>query len=154
MRVYSVEFANVAVSAVQDLLTVFTGAGKAVKLHSLVIGQITGATVANLQVSLKRLPATVTAGSGGTTPIPQPANPGDAAPTVTAAANNTTRSTTSGTAATLVADVFNTINGYLWMPPPEDRPVIGLASAAVVSLDSAPSAAMTMSGTLVFEELF
>ncbi len=153
-RVYSIEFAGVAVSAVQDLLAIYTGASKAARLHSMVLGQITGTTVANLRVSLKRLPPTVTSGSGGTAPTPQLLNPGDAAATVTARANDTTQATTTGTVAVLVADVFNTINGWLFMPPPEDRPVVGLSSALVLSLDTAPGAAMTMSGTMTFEELF
>ena len=73
--------------------------------------------MANLPVSLKRLPATVTPGSGGSTPTPQATSPNDTAATVTAHVNDTARSTTSGTPSVLVADDFNVINGYLWLPP-------------------------------------
>jgi hypothetical protein len=154
MRVYSIEFANVSVSAVQDLLTVFCGTSKAVKLHSIVLGQTTGTSVQNLNISLKRLPATVTPGSGGTAPVPQPVNPGDAAPTITAHANDTTRSTTSGTAQIMLSDVINTVNGYLFLPPAEDRIIAGPGQALVLSLDTAPASPMAISGTVVVEELF
>lgn len=151
-RTYTVEFAGVSVAAVQDLLAIYTGASKAVRLHSFQIGQITGTTVANLPLTLKRITGTVASGSGGTTPTPLPLNPGDAAATVTAHANDTTQA--SGTVAVLVADVFNTVNGYLFTPAPEDQPIAGLSSVLVVSLNSAPSSAMTMSATVTFEELF
>lgn len=153
-RAYSIEFAGVSVSAVQDLIALYAGASMACKLHGVVIGQVTGTTVQNLKLSVNRLPTTVTAGSGGSTPTPQKINRGDAAATATAHVNDTSQATTSGTKAVLHADVFNTVNGYQFFWPPDDRPVIGLSEAAVLSLDTAPSSAMTMNGTLYFEELF
>ena len=152
-RVYTVSFEGVSITAVQDLVTIFTGV-KAVKIHSAWLGQITATAVGNLNVSLRRLPATVTAGSAGTAPTPQPLNPGDAAATVTAHANDTTRSTTGGTISYLAYDVCNVINGYLFLPPAEDRPVIAPSQAFVFSLDTAPSGAETFSGGVTVEELF
>jgi hypothetical protein len=153
-RIYTVSFSGVAVSAVQDLLAVYSGSSMAFAVHSIQIGQITQTSVEAVRISLKRLPATVTTGSGGTGPTPQPASAGDSAATVTARANDTTQATTNGTAVTLLADAFNLVNGYQWIFPPDDRPVAKLSEAIVLSLDSAPSAARTMSGTIVVEELF
>lgn len=151
-RTYSVSFAGVSVSAVQDLIAVYCGASMGIELHGIVIGQITGVSVQNLRISVKRLPATVTAGSGGAAPTPQKMGRGDAAATATAHVNDTTQATTSGTAAVLHADVFNTINGYQFFWPPNDQPTFGLSEAAILSLDTAPTG-MTMSGTLIFAEL-
>jgi hypothetical protein len=153
-REYSVQFNNVSVSAAQDLISVFSGASMAFEVHSLQIGQITATAIGNLRISLKRLPATVTAGSGGTTPTPQKLNFGDSAATVTAHANDTTQATTSGTSSTLLSDIFNVVNGYQWIFPPDDRPVFQPSQAAVLSLDTAPGAAETMSGTMVIAEIF
>jgi hypothetical protein len=150
-RIYSVSFADVSVSADQDLIAVYSGSNKAFKVHSVTIGQKTATAVGNLSVTLKRL-TSLTAGSGGSTPTPVPMNPGDAAATITAHANDTTQAT--GTAVILGADDINVINGWLYMPPAEDRPVIGLNSALVVSLNTAPGSAETFSGTAVVEELF
>jgi len=152
-RVYIATARNVAVSAVQDLLAVYAGSVKAFKVHSVTIGQISATAVGNLNLSLKRLPATVTAGSGGTTPALFPVSPNDTAATVTAHANDTTQASTSGT-ATVYGDVFNVVNGYLYLPPEEDRLVIGPGQAFVVSLDTAPSTTETMTATVVVEELF
>lgn len=151
-RVYTIEFSGVSVTAVQDLLSIYTGGTIAAQLHAIQIGQITGTTVANLAISLKRLTGTITDGTGGTAVTPAPLDPGNAAATATARANDTTQAT--GTVTTLMADVFNTVNGYLLQFAPDDRPIVGLSSALILSLNTAPGAAMTMSGTLTFEELF
>jgi hypothetical protein len=151
-RSYSVQFANVAVSAVQDLLAVICGASKSIELHGVVIGQITGTSVQNLNLSVKVLPATVTNGSGGAAVTPQKMERGDAAATVTARRNDTTQATTSGTAVTVHSDVFNVINGYQFFWPAEDRPTADLSEAIILSLNTAPSSALTMSGTLYFAE--
>ncbi len=152
LRTYSVRFAAVSVAAVQDLLAVYCGASMGIELHGITIGQITGTTVQNLAVSVKRLPATVTAGTGGSAVTPRRAEVNDATATATARANDTAQATTSGTAETLLSDVFNIVNGYQFFWPPEDRPSFTLSQAAVLSLDTAPSSSVTMSGTLIFAE--
>ncbi len=154
MRVFSVQFTGVAVAAVQDLFDLLATTGMAFKVHEVRLGQITTASVGNLRVSLRRLPGTVTVGSGGATATPQKMNFNDAAATFTARTNDTAQATTSGTASIIVSDVFNVINGWLYLPAPEDRPIIAPGQALIVSLDSAPSASETMSGTIVVEELF
>lgn len=152
-RIYTITFASVSVTNAQDLITVFAGA-KAFRVHSLTLGQATATGVGNLNVSLNRLTGTVTAGSGGAAPTPIAVDVNDTAAAVTAAVNNTARTTTSGSKQVIVADVYNVINGYLYLPPAEDRITVAPNQAFVVSLDSTPATAETMSGTLTIEELF
>lgn len=153
-RIYTTGFQNVSVSAVQDLIGVYAGSAKIFALQSVNIGQITGTTVQNLRLRLRYLPTTVTAGTGGSAGTVKPFVPGDAAATITSRINDTGQATTSGTAVDLWDDVFNTINGYLWVPPSPGRPpIIGLSGALIVSLDTAPGSALTMSGTVTVEEL-
>jgi hypothetical protein len=57
-------------------------------------------------------PATVTDGSGGSTPTPTKMDQGDAAATFTALANNTTPATTSGTASVQYATGCHIFNGF------------------------------------------
>ena len=152
-RPYTIAFSGISVAAVQDLLALYCGAAMGVELHGLVIGQITGTTVANLRLSIKRLAAAVTAGSGGSAATPQKLMRGDGAAAVTARVNDTVQAS-SVTTAVLHSDAFNTVNGFQFFWPPGDMPTIGLSEAAVISLDTAPAAAMTMSGTLYFAELF
>ncbi len=154
MRVYTMQFNNVAVSAVQDLLALYPGANMAIKIHEVVLGQITATVIGNLRVTLKRLPATVSSGSGGAAGTIQAINPDDSAATTTGRTNDTVQATTGGTAQIMRGDIYNVLNGYVFLPPIEDRPIIKPSQAFIVSLDGAPSAAETMSGTIVFEELF
>jgi hypothetical protein len=153
MRTYTVGFKNVSVSVVQDLLCVYSGASGAFEIHDFTVGQVTATTVGNLRLTGRRLPATVTAGSGGTAPTPNKNRTGDAAATVTARVNNTTQATTSGTALDIVPDVYNPINGYQFLPAPEDRPACNPSEAFTWSLDQAPSGAETMSGKSTIAEL-
>ena len=43
---------------------------------------------------------------------------------------------------------------FLWMPPEADRPIIRPSQGFIVSLDTTPGAALTVSGHMVFAELF
>lgn len=152
-RSYSIQFNNVAVAAVQDLLAAYAGASMPFEIAGLVIGQVTGTTVQNLRITVKRLPATVTSGTGGNAATPKRLMRGDSAATITGRINDTTQATTSGTPDILHADAFNTVNGYQFFWLPQDCPTIGMNEAAVVSLDQGPGSAMTMSGTLYVREL-
>ncbi|MEO8926359.1 MAG: hypothetical protein ABI306_04270 [Caulobacteraceae bacterium] len=153
-RMYSIAFAEVAVSAAQDLIAVTATAGMAFRIHRIELGQRGLAAWEAKPVKLIRLPATVTAGSGGTAAAAQRLNNGDAAPTLTARANDTTPASTSGTASVLVARDWELLNGLLIVFTPDERPVIAPGQSVSLNLPVAPSAAMTASGTMVVEELF
>ncbi len=153
MRVYTVSFKNVSVSAVQDLMAVYCGASAAVEIHWFQFGQVTATTVGNLRFRLVRLPATVTSGSVGNAGTVNKVRNGDASATATARINDTTQATTSGTAVDVLSDIYNPINGYQFLPAPEDRPAADPSQAFSVSLDQAPGSAETMSGTTCFAEL-
>lgn len=153
-RTYTIPFRGVAVTAAQDLVCVYAGASMAFEVISINVGQITDTSVELLPISLRHLPATVTAGSGGTTPTPVPDNPTDAAATVTAHVNDTSQATTGGTATYPHADVFNEVNGYSWVFPERARPSAKLSEAISFSLDGAPGASRTMSGSMKIRELF
>lgn len=153
MRTYTMTFSNVSVAAAQDLLCLYSGSGGAFEVHEFVIGQITATTVGNLRAHIGRLPATVTAGSGGGAGTINKMRSGDGAATVTGRINDTTPATTGGTEVIIRADVYNPINGYQFLPAPEDRPAANPSEAIRVSLDQAPGSAETMSGTIVFAEM-
>jgi hypothetical protein len=152
-RLYSAAFSAVTIAAAQDVLAIYPGAGKIVGIQAVTLAQVTGTTVANFRLRLRYLPASVTAGSGGSTPTPRPWVSGDAAANATAHANDTTQATSGSTIEDLWDDVWNSINGFIWVPPIGSRPpVIGLSGAFVLSLDQAP-ASLVCNGSVVFEEL-
>lgn len=152
-RIYTTGFSGVTIAAVQDAINVTVGATKIVGILSVNLGQVTGTTVANARVRLRYLPVTVTAGSGGSAGTVKPWVSGDAAATATSRINDTTQATSSGTAYDFWDDVWNTVNGFLWVPPvPSRPPVIGLSGAFIVSIDTALSS-FVCNGSVTFEEL-
>lgn len=149
-RVYSASFEKVAVSAAQDLFEVVAPADATVKIHSCTISQDSDAGDAQaemLSVLIHRGNAT---GSGGTTPTPSPLSEGDAAFGGTTEVNNTSQSV-EGTF--LHAEAFNVQIGLFYLPPPEDRVEVAPSQLFIVELQDAPADALTMSGTIVFEEI-
>jgi len=126
----------------------------AIEIVSVTLGQITQTSVENLQISIKHLPATVTAGSAGGAFTPTKDSTTDAAATFTARINDTTPATTSGTADFPHVDTWNLVNGYQWIFPEKARPSCKLSEALVFSLDSAPAGARTVTGSMKVRELF
>jgi hypothetical protein len=152
-RIYTVPLNNVSVGVVMDVIAVYAGAVKAFTVHEVDLGQTGQTTVGNLRIRLRVLPATVTAGTGGAVGTVNRKNLNDTAAVVTSRTNDTTQATTSGTAVD-EPDVWNPINGYQKLYPPEDRPVVGPNAAFILSLDQAPGAAFTCNGVITVEELF
>lgn len=154
MRLYTVSIDAVAVSATQDLFGLLATANMAIKIHCIELGQKTLTSWEAKELKLVRNPATATVGSGGNSATPRPLNPGDSAATFTARINDTTPQTTSGTQAILMSRVWEFLNGFFWMPAPEDRPIIKPSEGCALKLPTAPSGSMTVSGYMLVEELF
>lgn len=152
-RKYAITFSAVAVTALQDLFELVPADDKPVAIVSLNIGQASDAGDAQdelLQLSIIR--GFTTSGSGGSSPTPAPLSPNDTAAGFTAETNNTTVATT-GTTATLFTDCFNVRAGYMMMFPPDARPSANQGNTSLVVRLTLPADSLTMSGTLIVEEL-
>jgi hypothetical protein len=153
-RIYEVPFDNVSVSAVQDLVQINGAAGKIVRILRRWVYSVDVPVAAQQQLSLRErfLPAAVTNGSGGTTPVIAKADPGNATPSFTAFVNNTTKATTSGTPVVLGNYGPHIFNGY------DDEPdvfwPIGPGEAYVWELTIAPNTPpIHLSGGVAVEEI-
>ena len=152
-RRYVVTFSNVAVTQAQDLVQVIGASGKIVRVLRAWCSatDTTAPTAQMLQVRQRFLPATVTNGSGGSSPTPAKIDPGDAAASFTAKANSTTQATTSGTAVVKDEDGFHVYSGYdkvALTPTP-----VGSSEAYVFELLSTPSGTLHLSGGVEVEEI-
>lgn len=158
-RIYAVTFSNVSVSAQQDFFYLKPAADKVCIVHSVNLSNVGGAADAGdaqeelWRVEVIYLPATVTVGSGGGAFTPLPLLVNNAAAGATARINDTTPATTSGSSSIRHADGMNIRIPYVYLPAPEQRMVVANAAALVVRLVSTPADAVTMNGTLIFEEL-
>lgn len=155
-RMYSVPFSATAVSAAVDCFEVLASSAKPFFLHEVVLAQASDygdAQAEGLSVLIKRATGSYTSGSGGSTVTPAKHLTNDAAAGPTAEVNNTTQASAgSGALTTVRAEAFNVQAGYQYLPPPEQRLFFLPAEAVVVSI-TAPADAITLSGTLVFEEM-
>jgi hypothetical protein len=149
-RVYSASFEEVAVTVAQDLFEVVGPSDASVIIHSVTITQSSDAGDAQAEMLPILIHRGTATGSGGTTVTPSPLQVGDAAFGGTVEANNTSQSV-EGTF--LYAEAFNVQIGFYYLPPPEDRPVLSPSALFIVELQSAPADSLTMSGTVIFEEV-
>lgn len=152
-RMYTVQFTNVAVTAIQDLFEIVAPADAVVVLHSVHFGQqsdVGDAAEEILRILLSR--GQTTSGSGGSSRTPMPMQFGDPAFGGTVEINNTTQAT-GGTITTLCTWSWN-IRGpldHIWTP--ETRPVLSPSQRCCFELPAAPADSLTMSGFVTFEEI-
>jgi hypothetical protein len=155
-RIYSANFENVAVTAAQDFFEILPADDKPVRILEIHVTQysdVGDAASESLRFRCRRLPATVTSGSGGSSVTPTPLDAADTAFGGTCEANNTTQATTSGTGVVLHAETLNIAVGVHQVWPPGYQPLLRQGEAFVAELLAAPADSLSMSGTVLFEEI-
>lgn len=157
-RIYTVNFSAVSISAAQDLVQIKGASNKVVKIRRCWLGptDTTLVTAQSLSLRTRLLPATVTDGSGGSTPTPRRADPGDAAATFTALANNTTQATTNGTATICKQNgvhIYGAGGGDVFVWEKGTEPIVVPSTSFVFELLSTVSGTVTLSGGVEVEEI-
>lgn len=154
MAIFTGTFSAVAISAAQDLFEIVAPANSDVSIRKVMLGQYSdfGDAAAEL-ISITVVRGFTTSGSGGTavTPANIKGHTGAVASTTVVEANNTTVAQ-DGTGVTMLADTFNVAAGWYYDPPKDERIVVGAGKRLVVRI-TAPADALTMNGTIIFEEL-
>lgn len=154
-RMYTASFSAVSVSAAVDCFEILAATGKPFVVHEVTLSQSSDygdAAAEGLSVLVKRATGSYTSGSGGSTATPAKHLTNDAAAGPTAETNNTTQASAgSGALTTIRAEAFNVQAGWQYLPTPETRPFFLPTEALVVSI-TAPADAVTLSGSVVFEE--
>lgn len=155
-RVYTSAIDNTAIgTAVQDIWLLFAGASNGIQLHWISITAAAVTTAAQVRLRLKRGTATVTAGSGGTTPAKNLVDDGDTkASGSTVRANDTTQATTSGNFTGLVKYFqWNVLLPFDYMPGPEDedRDCCSVSEALILDLPAVITA-YTVSSYITWRE--
>jgi len=161
MTTFSATFSAVAVSAAQDVFEIVAGAGCRVRIRDLKIGQYSDFGDAQAEIlSVVIMRGHTTTGTGGTALTPVNLQPWSRAADCTVKVNNTTVAA-NGSPVTLVADTFNVAAGWslrdclsVWDAPKavfQEGIWIEAGQRLVVRI-TAPADALTMNGTLVFEE--
>lgn len=154
-RFYTTNFSATAVSAAVDCFEILAAAGKPFIVHEIVLAQSSDygdAAAEGLSVLIKKATGSYTSGSGGSTHTPSKHLTNDAAAGPTTETNNTTQASAgAGALTTIRAEAFNVQAGYQYLPTPEQRIMFLPTEALVVSI-TAPADAVTLSGSVIFEE--
>lgn len=147
-RIYAVNFNEVAVSVQQDLFQIEAQTTPAI-LHAIYLSQSTeegDAEAENLNVIIQRVTDAVTDDLNAVA-----LDGGDTAENANLAINETSELTTG--ASIIHAESWNVAQSFIYLPPPELRPIVQIGNAIVVNLNNTPTDAITMSGTMYFEEI-
>lgn len=153
MRIYTVQFNGVAVTAQQDLFELVAPATAIVVIHDIHLSQLTDVKDAEEEMLLLLWKSgQTTTGSGGTTPTPVPAELGDAAFGGTTKVNNTTKAT-AGTIVTHYAWHWNIRMPFDRIFTPETRPILSPSRRATLELATIPVDSITMGGTITFSSI-
>lgn len=160
-RIYSVSYTGTITAAGTDtdLLSIQPASNKPVRLRGFRLSQISevgDAQEEGLRVSVIRLPATFTVGSGGSavTALPTLADAADTVWSFTARCNDTTVATTSGTAQILEEIGWNERNSPcdFWYPDTAFCPKVKNGEGLVVRLQTTLTDDMTGCFTFWLEE--
>lgn len=158
-RIYTVSYTGTYTNAGgdTDLLELLPADDKPVKLRGFLLSQtseVGDAAEENVRVSVIRLPATVTSGSGGSAVTPIPMDSADVAAGVACECNNTTVATTSSTAVTLAEMGWNERNSPFdfWYPDERFCPKVKQGEGLVVRGQSTIADDMTICVTFWIEE--
>lgn len=153
MTIYTATFSAVDVAAAQDLFAIVASSTGPVKILNCFLGQYSDwgdAAAEILPITVKRGATAAGSGGGAVTPVDIDANSGSTASS-TVRRNDTTPAGT-GTIVTLVSGVMNVAAGWS-MRDVLDAPIIlAPGQRLVFHTVATPTDALTMNGTLVFEE--
>lgn len=146
-RIYSATFTEVAVTAQQDLFQL-EALVVPLTLHAVYLSQtsdVGDAASEGLSILIRRFTDAVTNDVAEVK-----LDPGSAAANADIAINETTELVT-GT-ETIHSEGWNILMPFVYLPPPELRPIIQIGDGVAVNLNTTPADSITMSGTIYFEE--
>lgn len=140
-----------------DLWEILPGDDLPVTIRGIRLGQISEVGDTNeegLRITIRRMTATVTGGSGGSSPTAEAVNRAAQTPGFTAEVNNTTVATTSGDSEIIEEIGWNIRNTpfEIWYPDDRFAPKAIQGQGLFVRMETTPADDFTFAGTLWVEE--
>lgn len=150
MRIYSIELVNTAVSGAITLVQIKAGSARLVTILRAWCGQsnLSTSSMQRIQILRKTAAATVTSG----TPLLIDAGDAAAGSAGGTSATGTNASVEGTDGDVLVETDFNILNGFLWVPTPEERIIVGPGGFIAIKFPTAPGSSMTTSAGFLFGE--
>ena len=147
-RLYSLSFTEVAVTAQQDLFQI-EAVTVPVVIHALYLSQtsdVGDAAAERLSILIQRVTDAL---ANVSTAVKL--DEGDGNDTVDINVNDTTELVTG--VSIIHSEAWNIAMPFIYLPPPELRPVLQIGNVIVANLNTTPADSITMSGTLYWEEM-
>lgn len=150
-KVYVVSMTRVAVTGAITLIQIKAGATTPLQIIRATVAQSSSTTSTQLPVQINRKSAAATVTSF--TPLTRgPSNDPAASAAGGASATGTNASAEGTDGAILVQDVWNYLNGWLFLPTPKEYPFVDAATFIGLKFPVAPGGSVTITSDLVFEE--
>lgn len=148
-RLYVAKGVEMAITGAVTLVQIVAGSAGIIKIHRAWVAQSSTTTSAQKRIQLLRKTAAATVTS--TTPLLF--DPGDAAADAIGGAALTGHTATAeGTDGNvLIDDVFNVLSGWLYLPTPEERPIVG--PSGIIALKFPAASTLTVTAGFIFEEI-
>lgn len=146
MRAYVARLDATAVTGAITLIQVTAPSTGSIVLLRAWCSQSSSASAAQLPIELVRASTAATA----TTFTPLALNENDPAASSTAAVNATVEGTKGNV---LIREAWDYLNGWLWVPTPEERITVKASGICCLYLPVAPSASVTLQAGIVFGEI-
>jgi hypothetical protein len=152
-RMYTAVIDGVSIAAISEIFALKAPATACVLVHEVVLTQDTLETSEQLPVTIKRTDGNPDQSVKGTAITPRPVQVGDSAAGTVVGSAILVAATFGNYTATLHRQAQNILGGWHWLFTPESRIVISPSGHLVVKLETAPTAAITVSGYVTFEEI-
>jgi len=156
-RIYTAAINAVSIAEAAEIFFIeapgTAGVGAIIEIHEFKLTQITSVT--SKQLSVRGYRTATDQGAIGTalTAMPHAVGDGAAGHTVQSAILTGTGTGFATPGTVFYSDVQNALNGFHYLPLPEDRVVISPGDYAVFKLETAPTEAWLFSGSVTFEEI-
>lgn len=159
--VYSVVMNNQTIIASGELVTIRTAAAVGTRASNIIIHRAwcsQGATETSEQLGIQLVVQATAFGTfTATTPAAHflgGAASGIAGGTAQAAATSGTDSSANaaGTKTVIIADSFNNLNGWLWVPTPEERIIVPIDTCITLAMVGTATTLTNWTAGLTFEE--
>jgi hypothetical protein len=151
-RVYKVALSAVSVTGAITLIQVKAGATVPLQIIRATVSQSSSTTSTQQRVQINRKSAAATVTSA--TPVLLGPVTDPAASAVGSTSGTGTNASAEGTdTGLLFEDVFNYLNGWVFLPTPKEYLFVDAAGILGLKLPAAPGSAVTLVANLVFEEL-
>jgi hypothetical protein len=150
-KVYTVSMTRVSVTGAITLIQIKAGATTPLQIIRAVVGQSSSTTSTQLPVQINRKSAAATVTSF--TPLTNGPSNDPAASAVGGTSATGTNASGEGTDTNILRqDVWNYLNGWLFLPTPKEFLYVDAAGIIGLKLPVAPGSAVTITSDMIFEE--